>query len=221
MGNNNSNEEEMFRKREDWLEYISHDDTPISHKMFTCQSYFDSFWERCEHGILLLDENCNVIEANPYFLDLIGSSLVEIKDKNLQDVVSERTIRADYTNITSIIKANQYSYETNTEVSYKFKGIRMIPVKLIASRVPSSLNYPFRHVIVHIYEIKDAFVYNEQDYICNKTWGELFKIWFSKGWFTKWLLVLITIIILILGYNGNLLDFIQMLFGAVQENKPA
>lgn len=213
---NISNNSDGYLKREEWLEYISRDDAPISHKMFTCQSYFDSFWERCDHGILILDENCNVIEANPYFLDLIGSNLTEIKNKSLQDVVSERTIVADYTNITSIIKANQYSYETNTEVNYKFKGVKLIPVKLIASRVPSTLNLPFQHVIVHIYEIKDAFVYTENDYICNKSWGELLKIWFSKGWFTKWLLVLLTIIILILGYNGNLLDFIQMLFGAAQ-----
>lgn len=213
MRNSSKNTEADYKVKSEWLEHISHKDTPISHKMFTSQSYYDAFWERCEHGVLLLDEECRVVDANPFILDLLGTNLVEIKSKCLQDIISERTIRADYTNIVSIIKANQYSYETKTDVNHKFKGVKMIPVKLIAMRVPSSLNYPFKHVIVNIYDIKDAVVYNEYDYISNKSWSDLLKLYFAKGWVTKWLLLLITVIILFLGFSGKLMELMNLIFG--------
>lgn len=186
-------------------------DATTSHVMFTSQSYLDSFWIHAEHGIFLLDENCNIIDANPYFLDIIGCTLTELHTKKLSDITPHEFHRTDFTNINAIILGKQYSYSRDIEVLNPDDHNKLIPVKLIATRIPSSLNYPFKHIIVQVYPRLDyddmkkfGLTYKE-----DKSLITVFKMLLLQPWFTKALFLFLSFICIILAFSGELGNIIR------------
>lgn len=190
----------------EWIDYIKGSNAMASHVMFSSQSYLDSFWIHAEHGIFLLDENTNIIDANPYFLDMLDCTLAEVQTKKLADITPNEFHRTDFTNINAIILGKQYSYTKDSELTKKMDKGNLIPVKLVATRVPSSLNYPFKHIIVQVYPRlnyddmkKFGLTYTE-----DKSLLSIFKSLLFQPWFTKSLFALIAFICIILAFSGDL-----------------
>lgn len=177
--------------------------------MFTCQSYFDSFWATAEHGIIICDKQGKIISANPYMRDLLHCSLADIQKANLFNLISERFLKQDYTNIMSIINSDIYSYSTDNEFKEPSNPASLIPVHIVATRVPSSLQHPFQHLIIHIYEMRGAVFYDRMPPQLKETtdWKTIFK----QPWFLKWCFALISLIIILTGISGQLFPLIQKL----------
>lgn len=196
-------------QNESWVEHLKSESTPDSHKMFTTESYFASFWKCAAHGVVLLDEKCRIIEANEAFLSLIGSDMAEIKTKELKDLLPACEINTDYTIINAIIKGHEYSLTKEEDICYEFNNSRYIPVKIVATRVPSVLGLPFRHMVVHVYDMRNAhlgFEYNRNEYK-DMTWGTLLKKLISEH-FTA-VLSLVGGAAMLLAFTGHLGDTIS------------
>jgi hypothetical protein len=58
---------EVVRPNDEWVKEASTSESS-SARMFTSESYHRSFWNLLEHGVVLVDENKTIIEANPYFV---------------------------------------------------------------------------------------------------------------------------------------------------------
>ena len=194
---------------DEWLQHIYQEGTPESHKMFTEQSYHDSFWRTAEHGIVLCDTEGNIIACNPYFLDLVESQLDDVLDKSIYNLISERFLKQDYTNIKAIINSRIYSYSNDNEL-INHDGNELIPVRIVATRVPSSLHYPFKHLIIHFYEMKKtgAFeittLHNRVD---EMTWKKLVM----QPWFIKCSFAIIALIVVLISISGQLFPILQKL----------
>lgn len=181
--------------------------------MFAAESYYNAFWEHSEHAIIILDEDCNIIEVNPAFCELIGVTTAEATSKNFKDLIPSYHYHTDYVNIKSIIKGDVYSTQTDNELNHEFMNKRKIPVRIVATRVPSSLQHPFRHIIMHIYELE---AFSEPKPILMQTAS--FKQTIQKAVydnFSKVLFALIAIMMMIAlqGHLGELLSkMFQLLF---------
>lgn len=194
---------------DEWLQHIYQEGTPESHKMFTEQSYYDSFWRTAEHGIVLCDEEGSVISCNPYFLDMVDCQLDDIKEKCIYNLVSERFLKQDYTNIKAIINSSIYSYSNDNELKQD-SGDKLIPVRIVATRVPSSLHYPFKHLVIHFYEIKKSELYDfATDGVQNEnmTWKKLVM----QPWFIKCSFAIVALIIILISISGQLFPILQKL----------
>lgn len=190
---------------DEWLQHIYQEGTPESHKMFTEQSYYDSFWRTAEHGVVLCDEEGTIISCNPYFLDMVDSQLDDAKGKSIYNLISERFLKQDYTNIKAIINSSIYSYSNDNELKNK-SGNDLIPVRIVATRVPSSLHYPFKHLIIHFYEMKknETFEFNP-----SKTEEMTWKKIVMQPWFIKCSFAIIALIVVLISISGQLFPILQ------------
>lgn len=194
-----------------WVEHLKSDETPDSHRMFTTESYFLSFWKYAAHGVVLLDEHCRIVEANTAFLSLIGSDLAEIVTKELKDLLPACELNTDYTIVNAIIEGNEYSLAKEEDIRYKFGTSKYIPVKVVATRIPSALGLPFKHMVVHVYDLRTAhhgFNYQPNEYK-NLDWSSLAKQVMHEHF--NAVLVLLGTLIMLLAFTGNLGDTISKL----------
>ena len=179
-------------------------------RMFTAESYHRSFWSLLEHGVVLLDKEYTIIEANPYFVDLIGIPSAELIGRDVRDFIDNRFVHTDTTVMDAIIEGLDSSY-FRTETIHKMDKRRTpIPVKIIVTRVPSQLMEDFQHFIVQVYKIEKAAHVGEQQYIrkVDQDWGDIFKSLFLQRWF----ITLIIILLIFITLTGNLLPFLEKLF---------
>ena len=101
------------RADQDWLD--STEGSPVSSvRMFTSESYHRGFWDLAEHGIVLLDVNKNIIEANPYFVQLVGMSAADLEGKNISEIVTTRHWRTDN---ARGIRCHRYPYGRSADRS--------------------------------------------------------------------------------------------------------
>lgn len=202
--------DELVRADRNWLEHILDADSPKSHRMFTEQSYHYSFWQNAEHSIVLIDEDGNIITANPRFLTLTGNTLPELQECNFFDMIDRKHFRRDQANIEAIIDSNIYSYVSKTKILGKNSKKDYIPVKVVATRVPSTLNHPFRHIVIHLYEMPDKRVVKNSEVTDMEPfeWKRLFtQVWFVKMCF--WLVGLLAILISLSGHLHPILEKIM------------
>lgn len=199
--------EGLVRPNLEWLEHIQHPDTPNSHKMFTDQSYHYSFWQNAEHSIVLIDESGKFIDANPRFLDLVGATFAELEGKSFFDLVDARFFKRDSVNIRAIIDSKIYSYINMTQLKHKKKQKNLIPVKVVATRIPATLNHPFRHIIIHLYSMPDSVIIPNKEVLDMQPfeWKSLImQPWFIKS--TFFLVGLLSILIALSGHLTPILD---------------
>lgn len=189
--------EELIVKSDKWIEHIAEKGTPLSHKMFAAESYFKAFWQNAEHAMLLLDENFKIVDVNPAFCELVQITAAEATTKSFRELVPDYRFRTDYVNIKSIIHGDQYSFSGDNDIKEEFSNKKLIPVRIVATRVPANLHHNFKHIIMHIYELSP---YNEQ-YLRQpkpdhkETWGDVFRCCLKKH-FVAALITLSTILIL-------------------------
>lgn len=205
----------IVEQNDAWIEHLKNNDVPDSHRMFTTESYFLSFWKYAAHGVVLLDEHCRIVEANTAFLSLIGSDLAEIVTKELKDLLPACELNTDYTIVNAIIEGNEYSLTKEEDIRYKFGTSKFIPVKVVATRIPSALGLQFKHMIVHVYDLRTphhGFDYQPNEY---KTveWSALFKQIIHEHFNT--VLFLLGALIFLLAFTGNLGDTVSKLLDKI------
>lgn len=209
-----------------WIQHTLQSSTPISHRAFTNHSYYESFWERAEHGIIIVDENGTIMDANPCFYKMIETSKAEIIRKNIKDIVSKNSAITDIDNIRSVANGELYSVSIHNFFKYKNEKNSYISARLIITRIPSELCDDFEHIIIHIYPyeeetelIQNANTTNENDKNLtqqSKSWTEVFKSLFLQKWFIVILSLIITLIILLVAISGNLMPLLEKLIDNYQ-----
>lgn len=202
---------EVVRPDKEWMDGVSSSESS-SVRMFTSESYHRSFWSLLEHGVVLVDENKNIIEANPYFVQLIGISSAELVGMHIADIIDTRYWRADNVNMNAMIRGVHGSYSSDEEIiHHNGRNIELIPVRVIVTRVPSTLTDGFQHFIVQIYKIEKAVHINGQPFINQneQTIGNIFKNLLTQPWFIKTALWLIFVLIIMLTLSGNLMPVLE------------
>lgn len=198
----------------EWIEDTK--TSPVSSvRMFTSESYHRSFWDLAEHGIVLLDKDKNIIEANPYFVQLVGQTAADLEGKNIVEIVGGRHWRTDNINLNALIKGSYYSYCNEEEiVSHENNRQELIPVRIIVTRVPSTLTEDFQHFVVQIYKIEKAVTINGQPFVnqINQPFENIFKNLLSQKWFVQTALWVVGILIICLLLSGNLMQLIEKFF---------
>lgn len=186
-----------------------------SARMFTSQSYHRSFWSLLEHGVVLIDKEYHIIEANPYFVSLLGISGAELIGRDIREFISDEFVRTDTVVMNSLIEGLDSSYIHDEEIICQENRRRVpVPVRIIITRVPSQLLEDFQHFIVQVYKIEKTAHIGTQQYIkkLDQSWGDVFKALFLQPWFVKnfWWIAILVMFILIL--SGNLLPIVDKLF---------
>lgn len=204
----------VVRADDEWIE-----DTrlsPVSSvRMFTSESYHRSFWDLAEHGIVLLDKDKNIIEANPYFVQLVGQTAADLEGRNIAEIVGGRHWRTDNINLNALIKGTYYSYSNEEEIiGYEHNRQELIPVRVIVTRVPSTLTEDFQHFVVQIYKIEKAINVNGQPFVSqvNQPFENIFKSLLSQKWFVQTALWIIGVLIVCLLLSGNFIQVFEKLF---------
>lgn len=201
------------RADDTWMKDAQNSSTS-SVRMFTTESYHRSFWDLAEHGIVLLDADKNIIEANSFFVNLVGISAADLEGRNIADIVDGRYLRTDNINLNAILNGRYYSYSTDEEIT-QIRGNRhqLIPVRVIVTRVPSTLTDGFQHFIVQIYKIEKTVQINGQPFVNQneQSFTNILKNLLMQPWFVKTALWIIFILIIALTLSGNLMPIIEKL----------
>lgn len=201
----------LVRADQEWLDISQNAEVPAT-RMFTSESYYRSFWSMAEHGVVLVDNNKQIIYANPHFVQLIGITGAELIGKNISEIVDTRYWNVDNVNMNALIRGGQYSYinEENL-VGYHGRDAELIPVRIIVTRVPSTLTEDFQHFIVQIYKIERAAHINGQPFVnqVEQSYANIFKNLLTQPWFIKTALWFLAILVVMLTLSGNLMPVIE------------
>lgn len=204
-----TNEKDPVRPDKEWLEHIKQEKSSFSHRIFTDYSYYLSFWQNSEHSIILIDESGSIIACNPHFCDLVDQTIGELKNKSFFDLIDKKHFKRDIVNIQEVIDSAIYSYSTESQIEKHHSNI--IPVQLIATRIPATLSHPFRHIVVHLYELHDATIVRNPTYekVKNGIYG--WKELFLQPWFVKLAFVFLIILMVLITLSGHLIPVVDKL----------
>lgn len=145
----------LVEHNENWINLIKSGNATDSQRMFTSESYYQAFWENADHGILLIDEDGNIIDANTAFLDLVHSDIVDVTSKSIRELLPYLQYRKDAQVLRSIVLGKRGTFSKEEEINYEFNEHQQIPVRLVVTRIPSELGQTFKHVVVHVYDLRD------------------------------------------------------------------
>lgn len=199
---------DVVKADEEWLEHIREEDAPFSHKMFTDASYHMSFWQKANHGIILIDEEGEIITANPYFCDLVGKSLAELRNESFYKLIDGRYFKKDIININEVINSAAYSYQSDTQLT---KKTNLVPVRILATRVPATLSHPFRHIIIHLYKLRDVHIVKNPEYEKTKNYIFGWKEIVMQPWFIKSAFALLALLSILISLSGHLVPILEKL----------
>ena len=203
----------VVRSDKEWLEVSENAEVPAT-RMFTSESYYRSFWDLAEHGVVLVDNNKQIIYANPYFVHMIGVTSAELIGMHISEIVDTRYWNVDNVNMNTLIRGGQYSYSNEEHiVRHAGRNNELIQVRVIVTRVPSTLTEDFQHFIVQIYKIERAVQVNGQPFVNQneQSYGNIFKNLLMQPWFIKTALWFLAILVIMLTLSGNLMPVIEKL----------
>lgn len=201
------------RLNKDWLEVSENAEVPAT-RMFTSESYYRSFWDLAEHGVVLVDNNKQIIYANPYFVQMIGITGAELIGMHISEIVDTRYWNVDNVNMNTLIRGGQYSYSNEEHiVRHAGRNNELIQVRVIVTRVPSTLTEDFQHFIVQVYKIERAVQVNGQPFVNQneQSYTNIFKNLLMQPWFIKTALWFLAILVIMLTLSGNLMPVIEKL----------
>ena len=195
--------EKKVQGNKEWMNYIQGGDATDGQCMFSSESYYDSFWEDAAHGVAIISEEGEVIDANPAFCQLLDIPYNEACGLHIRDFVADGAWREDMRTIDTI--AIGRLGETTTEERWKFhlnNNGPFIPVRIRAVRSPTNRAQAFKHIILHVYDLRSTRYDAQGTNWSNKTWPEIGKEVLMNH-FGKVAFVLTTLITL-LALNGSL-----------------
>jgi PAS domain S-box-containing protein len=203
----------VVRSDKEWLKISENAEVPAT-RMFTSESYYRSFWDLAEHGVVLVDNNKQIIYANPYFVHLIGITGAELIGMHISEIIDTRYWNVDNVNMNTLIRGGQYSYSNEEHiVRHAGRNNELIQVRVIVTRVPSTLTEDFQHFIVQIYKIERAVQVNGQPFVNQneQSYTNIFKNLLMQPWFIKTALWFLAILVIMLTLSGNLMPVIEKL----------
>ena len=203
----------VVRSDKEWLEISENAEVPAT-RMFTSESYYRSFWDLAEHGVVLVDNNKQIIYANPYFVHMIGVTSAELIGMHISEIVDTRYWNVDNVNMNTLIRGGQYSYSNEEHiVRHAGRNNELIQVRVIVTRVPSTLTEDFQHFIVQIYKIERAVQVNGQPFVNQneQSYTNIFKNLLMQPRFIKTALWFLAILVIMLTLSGNLMPVIEKL----------
>ena len=203
----------VVRSDKEWLEISENAEVPAT-RMFTSESYYRSFWDLAEHGVVLVDNNKQIIYANPYFVHLMGITGPELVGMNISEIVDTRYWNVDNVNMNTLIRGGQYSYSNEERiVTRRGRDNSLVQVRIIVTRVPSTLTENFQHFIVQVYKIERAVQVNGQPFVNQneQSYGNILKNLLMQPWFIKTALWFLAILVVMLTLSGNLMPVIEKL----------
>jgi PAS domain S-box-containing protein len=203
----------VVRSDKEWLEVSENAEVPAT-RMFTSESYYRSFWDLAEHGVVLVDNNKQIIYANPYFVHMIGITSAELIGMHISEIIDTRYWNVDNVNMNTLIRGGQYSYSNEEHiVRHAGRNNELIQVRVIVTRVPSTLTADFQHFIVQIYKIERAVQVNGQPFVNQneQSYTNIFKNLLMQPWFIKTALWFLAILVVMLTLSGNLMPVIEKL----------
>ena len=202
-----------IRPDKNWIEISENAEIPAT-RMFTSESYYRSFWDLAEHGVVLVDNNKQIIYANPYFVQMIGITSAELIGMHVSEIIDTRYWNIDNVNMNTLIRGGQYSYSNEEHiVRHTIRNNELIQVRVIVTRVPSTLTEDFQHFIVQIYKIERAVQVNGQPFVNQneQSYTNIFKNLLMQPWFIKTALWFLAILVIMLTLSGNLMPVIEKL----------
>lgn len=203
----------VVRSDKEWLEISENAEVPAT-RMFTSESYYRSFWDLAEHGVVLVGNNKQIIYANPYFVHMIGITGAELIGTHISEIIDTRYWNVDNVNMNALIRGGQYSYSNEEHiVRHANKNNELIQVRVIVTRVPSTLTADFQHFIVQVYKIERAVQVNGQPFVNQneQSYTNIFKNLLMQPWFIKTALWFLAILVVMLTLSGNLMPVIEKL----------
>jgi PAS domain S-box-containing protein len=203
----------VVRSDKEWLKISENAEVPAT-RMFTSESYYRSFWDLAEHGVVLVDNNKQIIYANPYFVHMIGITGAELIGMHISEIVDTRYWNVDNVNMNTLIRGGQYSYSNEEHVvRHAGRNNELIQVRVIVTRVPSTLTADFQHFIVQVYKIERAVQVNGQPFVNQneQSYTNIFKNLLMQPWFIKTALWFLAILVVMLTLSGNLMPVIEKL----------
>ena len=203
----------VVRSDKEWLEVSENAEVPAT-RMFTSESYYRSFWDLAEHGVVLVDNNKQIIYANPYFVHMIGVTAAELIGTHISEIIDTRYWNVDNVNMNALIRGGQYSYSNEEHiVRHAGRNNELIQVRVIVTRVPSTLTADFQHFIVQVYKIERAVQVNGQPFVNQneQSYTNIFKNLLMQPWFIKTALWFLAILVVMLTLSGNLMPVIEKL----------
>lgn len=199
------------RLDKEWLEISENAEMPAT-RMFTSESYYRSFWDLAEHGVILVDNNKQIIYANPYFVQMIGVTAAELIGMHISEIIDTSYWNVDNVNMNALIRGGQYSYSNEEHIIHHTgRNNELIQVRVIVTRVPSTLTEDFQHFIVQVYKIERAVQINGQPFVNQneQSFTNILKNLLMQPWFVKTALWIIFILIIALTLSGNLIPIIE------------
>lgn len=204
-------DKDIVRPDKEWLEHIQTTKSSYSHRIFTEYSYYLSFWQNAEHSIILIDEEGKIIACNPHFCDLVGQTVAELKKRSFFELIDRKHFKRDIVNMQEVIDSSVYTYSADTQLENQNIHSNKIPVQLIVTRIPATLSHPFRHIVIHIYELHDATIVRNPTYekVKNNIYG--WKELFLQPWFVKLAFVFLIILMILITLSGHLIPVVDKL----------
>lgn len=204
---------QAVRADEDWMVTAAKSPNSSS-RMFTSESYYRGFWELAEHGIVIMDRDKNIIEANPAFVQMVGVSAAELEGRNIADFINPRNWNSDCANMNALIKGRCYSYTTEENINhFENNHTDLVPVRVIVTRVPSTLTEDFQHFVAQVYKIEKAIHIDGSPFVnqIGQSYTNIFKNLLMQPWFIKTALWFLAILVIALTLSGNLMPVLEKL----------
>lgn len=187
----------------DWLEFIKSDAATDSQKMFSSESYYTTFWDHSLHALAIVNEEGEIIEANPAFCQLIGIENHQVKRINIRKLVADGEFREDMRMIDTMFLGQMIEGVTEERWNFRLDSHGpYIPVRLKAMRIPANRNRPFKHIIIQVYDLRSTKYDMQGKNWSNKKAPELAKELLMEH-FGK-ILVAFMLLLILLGLNGSL-----------------
>ena len=186
-----------------WMARIQTEDSTAGERMFSSESYFEAFWDCVGHGVAIISEEGKVIDANPAFCNLLEIKYEQAIGLNVRQFVADGQWREDIRTIETMALGRQGEIVTEERWNKKLNpNGPFIPVRVRAMRIPTERTRPFRHIILHVYDLRSTRYDVQGTNWSNKTWAEIGKEVLMNH-FGKVAFVLTTLITL-LALNGSL-----------------
>ena len=202
-----------------WIDRILNQKTTSGERMFLSENYFDAMWEDCPHGVAIVSETGEVIDANPAFCHLLGILYGKACGLNIRDFVADGAWRDDMRTIDTIALGKQGSITTEERWNKNLNpNGPYIPVRVRAVRIPSERTAPFKHLVLHVYDLRSVRYDMQGNNWSNKTMPELMKELLMTH-FGK-IAVLIVTLIFCLALNGSLGETIDKIIESQTKHEP-
>lgn len=187
--------------------------------MFSSESYFEAFWDSVGHGVAIISEDGKVIDANPAFCNLLEITYKQAVGLNVRQFVADGQWREDMRTIETMAIGRQGEIVTEERWNKKLNpNGPFIPVRVRAMRIPSERTRPFRHIILHVYDLRSSRYDMQGNNWANKNFQELGKELLMTH-FGKIAFLLFALIVC-MALNGNLGESIDKIIDSYTNKKP-